>query len=457
MIKFNEELIAKKMDALDKFNQDIFRKIEEQVKKCDEELAQRRIDLDQRASKCIQKEKELLEREGKLAYQENLCKNREELLKQKENDIEADVLYRIRERIASHDAKEAQTREEIERLRNEIHNLNEKESVYDQLKTLLNGRDPVTLNALFKQQKDEINNLRISLFNYSNQEHQKDMEALQSKIKVLELKNTDLEDENQRLRQSRGDAILEYQIEELKRTSEILKRERDAYENSNRMLMTENERLTAIYGTAKNREDRIKDVTAPYITFNDAQLASVDSEIEYVDSIIKLSADAGIKFPKRIVYAFHTCLKTAEWSPITVLAGVSGTGKSELPRFYSNIGKLNFLSVPVQPNWDSQEAMLGYFNSIDNRFDAQPILRFLAQAAQSNSNEYPYGLRDAMNLVLLDEMNLAHVELYFADFLSKLETRRGLKENLPCVDVKLGAGITPYGLELSRNVLWVEQ
>ena len=60
-----------------------------------------------------------------------------------------------------------------------------------------------------------------------------------------------------------------------------------------------------------------------------------------------------------------------------------------------------------------------------------------------------------MSVILLDEMNLAHVEHYFAEFLSKLETRRGLSRNyLPEIEVKLGAGVKPYGLKLARTLLW---
>ena len=52
-------------------------------------------------------------------------------------------------------------------------------------------------------------------------------------------------------------------------------------------------------------------------------------------------------------------------------------------------------------------------------------------------------------------MNLAHVEHYFAEFLSKLESRRGTsKKMVPTIEVKLGAGVDPYQLKLSRTVLW---
>ncbi|MDR2345897.1 MAG: hypothetical protein LBE18_07495, partial [Planctomycetaceae bacterium] len=94
-----------------------------------------------------------------------------------------------------------------------------------------------------------------------------------------------------------------------------------------------------------------------------------------------------------------------------------------MPKLYAHYGGINFLPTSVQPNWDSQEAMLGFFN--------------------------------LMNIVLLDEMNLAHVELYFAEFLSKLELRRGKKGDVPNLEVKIGAGIAPYQLPIGRNVLWV--
>ena len=93
--------------------------------------------------------------------------------------------------------------------------------------------------------------------------------------------------------------------------------------------------------------------------------------------------------------------------------------------------------------------MLGFFNSIDNQFEPEELLKFLVQCTTDpRYNEY-------MSVILLDEMNLAHVEHYFAEFLSKLESRRGLSRSyLPEIEVKLGAGVKPYGLKLSRTLLW---
>lgn len=67
------------------------------------------------------------------------------------------------------------------------------------------------------------------------------------------------------------------------------------------------------------------------------------------------------------------------------------------------------------------------------------------------NNEEPYGLKEAMNIVLLDEMNLAHIELYFAEFLSKLEVKRSKETN---ISIKLGTGLT-WELPLGDNLLFV--
>ena len=217
-------------------------------------------------------------------------------------------------------------------------------------------------------------------------------------------------------------------------------------------------RLTVSYAKEEEIDARIAAVREPVIEADKVSRPTEGEslpEVAWLDGIGHDCDKYGIHFPKRILYAYHTALKTAEMSPLVVLAGVSGTGKSELPRLYSHFGGLFFEPVSVQPNWDSQEAMLGFYNSIDNRFEAQRLLRFLAQSQTEWSEGYP-GLKDRMCMVLLDEMNLAHPELYFAEFLSKFETRRGKgPDEIPSLEVKLGTGAgIKYLLPFGRNVLW---
>jgi predicted nucleic acid-binding Zn-ribbon protein len=132
----------------------------------------------------------------------------------------------------------------------------------------------------------------------------------------------------------------------------------------------------------------------------------------------------GLKFPPRTLEAFHTCLKIADLSPLTVLAGISGTGKSELPRRYAEALGLEFLLVPVQPRWDGPQDLLGFYNYLEHRFKATELTQALVRLDPRNWSDLGEHFEDRMLLVLLDEMNLARVEYYFSDFLSLLEIRR---------------------------------
>ncbi|GAA8305003.1 hypothetical protein HpDR22_14290 [Helicobacter pylori] len=93
-------------------------------------------------------------------------------------------------------------------------------------------------------------------------------------------------------------------------------------------------------------------------------------ELAFLERIEKGMQEFNVFYPKRLLYMFHTALKSASLSPLSVLSGVSGTGKSELPKLYAHFGGLNFLSIAVQPTWDSPESLMGYFNAIENKFDA---------------------------------------------------------------------------------------
>lgn len=135
--------------------------------------------------------------------------------------------------------------------------------------------------------------------------------------------------------------------------------------------------------------------------------------------------ESGFEFSSRLIKAFHTSLKVADYSPMVVLAGISGTGKSLLPELYAHAVGMNFLQIPVQPRWDSPQDMLGFYNYMEGRYKATELSRLLWQTdCYNNRDKAPKNL--GMNLILLDEMNLARVEYYFSDMLSKLEVRRGL-------------------------------
>ena len=106
-------------------------------------------------------------------------------------------------------------------------------------------------------------------------------------------------------------------------------------------------------------------------------------------------------------------------SKILVLQGMSGTGKTSLPVAWGKFTKVPTTVVPVQPMWKERSDLIGYFNEFTGKFNESMILEKLYEANKT----------DKIFLIVLDEVNIARVEYYFAEFLSLLE--------LPTVDERI--------------------
>ena len=100
-------------------------------------------------------------------------------------------------------------------------------------------------------------------------------------------------------------------------------------------------------------------------------------------------------------------------SKLIILEGISGTGKTSLAfalgRFFGSEAAL----IPVQPSWKDRSELLGYYNEFTKRFNESEFLKAL----------YGVGYRQDLVVITLDEMNLARIEYYFAEFLSIMELR----------------------------------
>lgn len=237
-------------------------------------------------------------------------------------------------------------------------------------------------------------------------------------------------------------------------------REQDCYENQCKILYEQLRHLQSQFMGKEEqmkREEAIKQEYALEIQLNSENKYKENNELAWLNHIESCMKEYGVEYPQRLLYAFHTALKTATMSPLSVLSGVSGTGKSELPKLYAYFGGFNFLSEAVQPTWDSPASMIGFYNIIEGKFDSTNLFKFLIQTSikskQFDENApNSYGLKESMNLILLDELNLAHIELYFAEFLSKFEVKRG-SDNVN-LEIPIGAGMSMQ-IELDSNLLWV--
>ncbi len=126
-------------------------------------------------------------------------------------------------------------------------------------------------------------------------------------------------------------------------------------------------------------------------------------------------------------YSYISAIKT---KPFLILGGFSGTGKSVEVKALAfatcpcdgvlNISETspgNYLLISVKPNWHDATDITGFRSTVQNKYYVTDFMRFLLKAKMYEEQNVPF-------FVCLDEMNLAPVEEYFADFLSVIESRK---------------------------------
>lgn len=141
--------------------------------------------------------------------------------------------------------------------------------------------------------------------------------------------------------------------------------------------------------------------------------AIVDTISEAIRQLHKAMDAQGLMITPAELANFYLALMT---SPLVILAGLSGTGKSWIPRLFAQLIGADFTATSVQPQWSDNADLFGYTPSLNPSTFVEGHFTRALQAAVATPSKPA--------IVLLDEMNLAAVEHYFSDFLSVIETRR---------------------------------
>ena len=155
---------------------------------------------------------------------------------------------------------------------------------------------------------------------------------------------------------------------------------------------------------------------------------------KYVKSRYKAEPGShSINNNKRFIHALCT-------KPFLLLAGISGTGKSRKVKELAYLtcqkdSQLaiadsttpgNYCLIEVKPNWHDSTELLGYYSNLSGKYHITPFMHFVYKATKYP--EMPF-------FVCLDEMNLAPVEQYFAEYLSVLETRVLENDNIKSAEL----------------------
>ena len=135
-------------------------------------------------------------------------------------------------------------------------------------------------------------------------------------------------------------------------------------------------------------------------------------------------------------------------SKILILQGMSGTGKTSLAHAWGDYLNNPSTVIPVQPMWKERTDLIGYYNEFTKRFNETMLLRKMYEANYSKN----------IYVTVLDEMNIARVEYYFAEFLSVLELPNPEERYLDVVSDKWESdpkGLVDGKIKLPKNMWFI--
>lgn len=244
---------------------------------------------------------------------------------------------------------------------------------------------------------NRITEMRAEKDQYSNQ-----LAALQS----------ELENEKSRIKKAVTKMDKELSAYREKRKQDIDKNLNESIQNETTMLSrlkTEKERLYAKLQSYRQRGFmlNIADIEERQKEYEENALDA----LEIAKKIqVYLHSEKKLQYDISILNQFLLALRTNQ---LIVLCGPPGTGKTSLVEGFAEAIGAKAKIMSVQPNWTDNQDLLGFFNPIEKRYISTPFLDTLIEARENPRKLY---------LLCLDEMNLAHVEYYFAEFLSKMES-----------------------------------
>jgi len=179
---------------------------------------------------------------------------------------------------------------------------------------------------------------------------------------------------------------------------------------------------------------------------------SIAKSINQIDlnlkSFVKKTQDAGLIFSEQLIQRLIASLCT---KPFVILSGLSGSGKTKIAQSFVKWiceNKTQYKIVPVGADWTNREPLLGYPNGLDAKEYITPdsgAIHLLMEAKKEENKNKPFFL-------ILDEMNLSHVERYFADFLSVMETDDTIKLYTGNERESLDGLKIPFELPWPKNV-----
>lgn len=210
---------------------------------------------------------------------------------------------------------------------------------------------------------------------------------------------------------------------------------------NNAPISASNDNQIASAPTSENKEENLKDFDAcPAFSELDSLKPLFDKQLEKrkeftfgepsLVSITNFVVDYAKNSRLHLFYQnedIATFIAGLGMTRLSILQGMSGTGKTSLPKIFVEALMGNCEIIEVESSWKDKNELIGYYNDFSKTFTPKKFTQALYKASLNP---------EFITLVVLDEMNLSRIEYYFSDFLSLMENEEDKRE-IKLLNVKL--------------------
>ena len=376
--------------------------------------------------KFTSKENELHLLSKDIDEQKRLLAQKEKQLSYDFEDFEDDKKFLI-------DKARNKVEQEIEDVNQQLQNLkdknkalnNELKSLNDELKYLgdYNAKDVI---SELRSKDKEIFELRERLETSPDilkidelKRLQKEKNDWQNKLREIDAQLNEYKSryENQKLQIGEKER-LEFQKEELEQRIKLQQSAlEELKEEVNELTRQTEDKITFV--SCSEMDDKYKLPSENLI-----QNRITNGWIKNIQQAIAQVTENKLYYDENTIRSFIAGLSMSRFS---ILQGISGTGKTSLPKAFAKAIGGNYGIVEVQSGWKDRQDLIGYYNTFEKKYYEGKFLKLLYMAGTPKYKDKPF-------FIILDEMNLSHPEHYFADMLSIMEETNLEKQVLTISD-----------------------
>lgn len=351
------------------------------------------------SDKLENKQKELKKEQREIDYAIEDFKDNKEFLTEKAKSKVLQNIQELKQNIQDYKDKNIFLKDESDRLHKELNYLGN-----DKAKDIV-GKLRKTETELYELKEklqtspnllkiDELKRLRVEKNDWQNQLREAEASLNYYKTRY----------ENQKLQVGEKET-LEYQKEQLEQRIKLQKTAFDELKGEVDDLTLKSENKTT-FASCSEMDKKYE------LPCNNLAQNKIDKGwLRNVQQAIAQVTDNKLYYDENTIRSFISGLAMSRFS---ILQGISGTGKTSLPKALAKAIGGNSSIVEVQSGWTDRQDLIGYYNTFEKKYYEGKFLKLLYMAGTPKYRDKPF-------FIILDEMNLSHPEYYFADMLSLME------------------------------------